>query len=353
MADLSVEEIARRLGGTLDGRGRASISGVCGVEHAARGDLTFLANRRYTKELARCEATAALVPVDFEGDFAGTLIRVADPEGAIQTAAEWLCPEPVRYPVGIHSTAIVDPNASIGDDVSIGPRCVIESGAIVGDHSVLVAGVYVGHRARLGSDCRLYANVSLRENVEIGDRVIIHDGAVIGSDGYGYRVERTPTGPVVEKIPQRGIVIVGNDVEIGANTTIDRARIGATRIGNSVKIDNLVMIAHNVAIGDFTGLAGQVGIAGSASIGARCFLRGQVGVSGHVHIGDDVEVGGKAVVTKDVADGKFVSGIPARDHDQATVIGAHLWRLPRLREQVTKLQARIDELEQRLREMSP
>ncbi|MDA0322772.1 MAG: UDP-3-O-(3-hydroxymyristoyl)glucosamine N-acyltransferase [Verrucomicrobia bacterium] len=348
MSELSVEEVAIRLGGVLDGPGGATVSSVCGVRDAARGDLTFVSSSRYARALARSEATAALVPEDFEGDFAGASIRVSDPERAIQAAAEWFCPRSAQFAVGVHPSASVCSDVSLGDGVSIGPACVIEPGAEVGDHCVLVAGVYIGHRARIGSDCRLYANVCIREDVEIGDRAIIHDGAVIGSDGYGYRVERTASGPVVEKIPQRGTVIVGNDVEIGANTTIDRARIGATRIGNGVKIDNLVMIAHNVTIGDFSGLAAQVGIAGSASIGSRCFLRGQVGVSGHVHIGDDVEVGGNSTVTKDIAAGKFVSGEPARDHDQTTMIRAHLWRLPRLRDQVSDLQKRIEELEERL-----
>ena len=347
MTSFTTAEVAQRLGGDLRGNPDSAVDGVAGIREAGTRDLTFLSNKRYNRDLQGTHAAAVLVGMDWSGTCHCAVIKVQDPEAAIQTAAIWFAPRMPPFEPGTHVSAAVHSSAEIADSAVIGPHCVVESGASVGAGSVLRAGCFVGAYARIGVDCILHAHVSVREFVLIGDRAILHDGVVVGSDGYGYRTSMTETGPGVEKRPHLGTVVIGNDVEIGANTTIDRARIGATRIGNTVKIDNLVQVGHNVCIDDFSGLAGQVGIAGSSHIGSRTFLRGQVGVTGHIRIGDDVEVGGKAAVTKDVPDGAFVSGDPARPHGETTTMRAHLWRLPELRERVRRIEERLADLDRR------
>jgi UDP-3-O-[3-hydroxymyristoyl] glucosamine N-acyltransferase len=211
----------------------------------------------------------------------------------------------------------------------------------VGDRTVIGAGCYVGHGARIGADCRFYANVSIREGTITGDRVTVHNGAVIGSDGFGYVQEAGEW----KKIPQIGIVEIGNDVEIGANVAIDRARFGKTVVGNGVKIDNLVQVAHNVIIGDNTAMAAQVGISGSSTIGKNVMLGGQAGLAGHIKVGDNSVVGAQAGVTKDVPPAVFVSGYPAMPHIKSQKAHAHVMRLPALRKRVKELEQRIVELE--------
>jgi UDP-3-O-[3-hydroxymyristoyl] glucosamine N-acyltransferase len=242
---------------------------------------------------------------------------------------------------GLHPTAVIGEGVRMGRDVSIGPYCVIEPGAAVGDRTALGASCYVGHEAVIGDDCRLYPHVTVREYCRIGCRAIVHNGAVIGSDGFGYAKE----GARWKKIPQVGIVVLGDDVEIGANTTIDRARFGETRIGNGVKIDNLVQVAHNVIIGDDTAIAAQVGIAGSTRVGARVQLGGQAGVAGHISVGDDSVAGGQAGVTKDVPPATFVSGYPAMPHNEARKMHASLMRLPELKKKVADMETRLKALE--------
>jgi UDP-3-O-[3-hydroxymyristoyl] glucosamine N-acyltransferase len=234
----------------------------------------------------------------------------------------------------------------LGRDVSVGPHCVLESGVKVGDRSILYAGCYLGHGVTIGSDTKLYPHVTVREYCQIGSRNIIHSGTVVGSDGFGYTVDEKG---VRTKIPQIGIVVIGDDVEIGANVTVDRARFGKTCIGNGVKIDNLVQIAHNVVIGEHAVIVAQVGIAGSAEIGAHSVLAGQAGVAGHVTVGEWVVVGGQAAVTKDVPPKMFVSGYPAMPHEKATRIHAHVMRLPQLKERVIELEKRLQALEQKLK----
>ncbi|MBA4389245.1 MAG: UDP-3-O-(3-hydroxymyristoyl)glucosamine N-acyltransferase, partial [Verrucomicrobia bacterium] len=260
---LTVSEIAARVGGSVEGDGSALIRGVAGLQEAAQGDLTFLTNPKYASAVESTGASAVIVNEGWTGKSRCAVIRVKNADMAFTIAAVLLAPKPVEFKPGIHPTAVIAGNVQLGRDVSIGPHCVIEEGARIGDRTVLVAGCYVGHGSVIGSDCRLYPLASLREHVRIGDRAIIHNGAVIGSDGFGYYKE----GVAWKKIPQVGVVEVGDDVEIGANVTVDRARFGRTVIGNGVKIDNLVQVAHNVRIGDNTAMAAQVGISGSTIVG--------------------------------------------------------------------------------------
>lgn len=338
----TVAELAAKLGADFEGDGAAELVGLAGVRDAERGDLSFVSNPKYAAAVASTKASALIVRRDWSASAPCALIRVEDPDRAFAEAAVWFLPAPVQPQPGIHPSAVVAETALLGEAVHVGPCCVIEPGARIGDRVVLGAGCYVGHDCEIGADTRLYPHVSLRERVRLGARVIVHNGTVIGSDGFGYTVDAKG---VRTKIPQVGTVVVGDDVEIGANVAIDRARFGKTRIGRGVKIDNLVQIAHNVVIGDHAVIVGQVGISGSTVIGARAVLAGQAGVSGHLVIGEGAIVGAQAGVTKDVPAGIFVSGYPAAPHDKAMKTLAHLQRLPELKERVAAAEKRLDRLE--------
>ncbi len=342
---MTVAEIAEKLGGTLKGSGSAEIEGIAGLRDAGSSEISFLSNTRYAAAVSETGAAAVIVDEEWGGESNTPLICVKDVEAASAEVASWLAPPPVVPEPGFHATAIIADDVQIGKNVSIGPYCVLEAGVVLGEKTVILAGCYIGHEAVIGSDCTLYAHVSVRERTRIGSRTIVHSGTVIGSDGYGYVPEETDGKLVVRKIPQTGIVEIGDDVEIGANVTIDRARFGTTRIGNSVKIDNLVHVAHNVTIGDYTGIVAQAGISGSVAIGSRVIVWGQAGLSGHLSVGDGAVVGAQAGVTKDVAAGSHVSGYPAMPHKKAAETHANLMRVPHLKARVAKLEERIRELE--------
>jgi UDP-3-O-[3-hydroxymyristoyl] glucosamine N-acyltransferase len=229
----------------------------------------------------------------------------------------------------------------LGENIGIGPFAVIEEGAKVGDRSLILAGTYVGKDASIGEDCLIYPHVTIREEVEVGDRVIIHCGVVLGADGYGF----VSDGDVHRKVPQVGNVVIESDVEIGANSTIDRATNGTTRVGRGTKMDNLVMIGHNVVIGENCLIVAQVGIGGSARIGANVTVGGQVGIVGHIKVGDGVVIGAQAGVIGDVPANTTVSGYPAREHGQARKVYACTQKLPDLLKTVAELSERVAKLE--------
>jgi len=337
----TVEEIARRLNGRVEGNGALEIKGVASLELAGPGELTFLGNPRYSPVMKDTKASAVLVNDAWQGETPATLIRVKSADAAFAQVAFWLARPAIAFKPGIHPTAVIAGDAKLGKDVTVGPQCVIESGAIIGDGTVLVAQCYVGPFCEVGRNCLFYPHATLREYTRVGSRVILHNGAVIGSDGFGYVKE---TGHW-KKVPQVGIVVLGDDVEIGANTTIDRARFGETRIANGVKLDNLIQIAHNVTIGEDTAMAAQVGISGSAHIGRRVQLGGQVGVAGHLHIGDDTVVMAQAGVSKDVPPASIMFGAPAAPALEAKKLHAHIMRLPELKRKVVELEARIKTME--------
>ena len=341
---LSVAEIAGRLQGRVEGNPEAIITGLAGIREAGEGDLSFVANSRYMAFAATTKATAVIVAEDWGRPCSATLIRVKNPDKAFAETAAWFTPPAVVFKSGIHPAAIVADCAKIGHNVFIGPYCVIEPDVVIGDGCVIYAGCYIGHGSTIGEDCKFYPQITIREYARIGKRVIIHSGTVIGSDGFGYVQE----GASRKKIPQIGIVVIGDDVEIGANVTIDRARFGQTRIGNGVKMDNLIQIAHNVTIGDNCVIIAQVGISGSTSIGARTILAGQVGVVGHLEIGSDVIIGAQSGVSKDIPSGVFVTGSPAIPHERFLKNHAHLMRMPDLKEKVTLMEERLAKLEQKL-----
>lgn len=340
---LTIQELAARLGARVDGNSSLELQGVAALDQAGPGDLSFLSNPRYSAMMKDTKAAAVIVNETWQGETGAVLIRVKSADAAFAQAAVWMARPAVQFQSGVHPTAVIGKGVHLGRDVCIGPHCVVEEGARIGDRTVLVAGCYIGHHCEVGADCRFYPLSSLREYTRVGARVILHNGAVIGSDGFGYVKEAGHW----KKVPQVGIVVIGDDVEIGANTTVDRARFGVTRIADGVKIDNLVQVAHNVTIGEDTAIAAQVGIAGSSHIGARVQLGGQAGVSGHLKVGSDSVVGGQAGVLKDVPPATFVSGYPAMPHDEARKAHAHMMRLPELKERVAVIEKRLKAVEER------
>ena len=308
-------ELAQKIGAELTGDGDIEINGVAAIHEAASDEITFISNPKY----------APLADAAFA-----------------QAAELFYTPAPAAVP-GIHPTALVADDAELGEGVCIGPFCVVEAGAVIGRNTVVSAQAYVGHQVRIGADSFLYPQVSIRESCVIGDRVVIHNGTVIGSDGFGYSVNDKG---VRTKIKQIGIVQIGDDVEIGANVTIDRARFGKTSVGRGTKIDNLVQIAHNVTIGEDCVLIAQVGLAGSSSVGDRVILAGQVGIAGHLTIGNDTVIAGKAGVTKDVQPGEYLMGMPAVPANVFKRNLAMVALLPKLKKRITDLEAEIRKLAQ-------
>ncbi len=317
------------------------LRGVASVADANSGDITFFGNSKYLRALQSSAAGVALVPQDFSEEMKAVPLRVENPSSAFAKVAALFAPEPVVRVRGIHSSAVIAPDATVGEGVSIGPNVVLEPGVAIGANTVLGAGCYVGHESSIGADSLIYPNVSIRERCSIGDRVIIHCGTVVGSDGFGFEF----VGGVHQKIPQTGKVQIDDDVEIGANVTIDRARFGRTWIQHGTKIDNLVQIAHNVVIEEHALIVAQVGISGSSQVGAYAILAGQAGVTGHVRIGPKAIVAAQGGVSKDIPEGETWFGSPAVPLKEFKRRFALLARLGKLVEKVEALEARLAKLE--------
>ena len=347
MMAVRLDEIARITGAELRGDGGVLIENVVGIEAAGQGDITFLSNPKYRRFLKSSAASAMIVSREM-ADEAPLPVLVADnPYYCFQKVLEIFYDRRPEVVEGIHDTAIVGEGVTLGEGVSIGPYAVVGDHTRIGDRTILCAAVRVGRNCEIGEETVIYPNVTLYRNTEAGNRVIFHAGAVIGSDGFGFAVE----GGGYHKIPQVGRVVIEDDVEIGANTTIDRAAMGVTRIGRGTKIDNLVQIAHNVVIGENCGIAAQVGISGSTRIGDGVEIGGQAGFVGHIEIGDGSKIGAQAGVTKSFPPGSVITGYPARDLREMKRIEASETRLPELIRVVRDQGKRIEELERRLQEM--
>jgi UDP-3-O-[3-hydroxymyristoyl] glucosamine N-acyltransferase len=343
-AGLTVEELARLLASRFEGDGRTVISGVAGLENAREGDLVFLASPKFRKILEGSPAAAAIVPP--EEPFRGIPVILSETPQLTFIRAVELFFQPFRPEPGIHSTAVVSPSARIGQRVAVGALTVIEDKAEIGDGTVIFPLVSIYPRVKIGEECVLHSHVSVREDVRIGSRVILHSGVVIGSDGFGYLKLADGTH---KKIPQKGTVVIEDDVEIGANSAVDRAAFGETIIRRGTKIDNLVQVAHNVEIGENSILAGQVGIAGSSRIGKNVVLAGQVGVADHLSVGDNVTAIAQTGIAQDVPAGAVVAGTPqldVRDWRKASVLLPQLYDLVK---DMKKLKARVEELEKSIK----
>lgn len=300
----TLQQLASFLDAQLRGDGQATVVGLCTLQDATANQLSFLANPQYRKHLATSKAGAVLLGEDDAQHFAGNCLVVADPYLAFARVSHLFDPKPKAL-AGVHASAVVDPSAEVPASVSIGPGAVIEAGVQLGENVVIGAQCHVGARCRIGDDGWLAPRVTLYHDVKIGKRVVIHSGAVIGGEGFGFAKHNN----VWQKIAQIGGVSIGDDVEIGANTCIDRGAVTDTLIGKGVKIDNLIQIAHNVEIGDHSAMAACVGISGSSKIGKHCLLAGGVGLVGHIEICDNVFVTGMTMVTHSITEpGSYSSG---------------------------------------------
>jgi len=336
---ITVGELAEKIGGEVQGEHTRRVTGVCSLSDVERDCVTFLNSQR-DAVLLEGKNPAAVICGRTMRVSGFTLIRADNPKLAFALAIDFFHPREKPAP-GIHPSAVVDAGAFVDDSATVGPNCCVVRGAKIGAGTVLTANVYIGANAVVGRDCLLYPNVCLLERCEIGDNVVLHSGVVIGSDGFGF----VRDGRKYIKVPQVGRVVIGDGVEIGANSVVDRATLGATLIGRGTKIDNLVQIGHNVEIGEDVIICGCVGISGSARIGDRVILGGQAGVSDHVKIGDDAILGARAGVVDNVPPGAFYSGFPARPHRENMKSISAVNRLPEIIKKLETGKARSDSSE--------
>jgi len=332
--------LADALGASLQGDAGRIVRGVAPLDVAGPDQVSFLADRKYLKQAQASQAGALLVARDV-ADLSAALLRVDNPQQALIVLLGLFHPEPRAEP-GVHPTACVAGGARVDRSASVGPLAVVEAEAVIGPRSRVGALSFVGRGAVLGEDVRLHPHVVIREDVRIGNRVIVHSGAVLGADGFGYAFD----GQAHRKIPQVGGLRIEDDVEIGANTAIDRATLGETIVRRGTKIDNLVQIGHNCDVGEDVILVSQVGIAGSSRVGNRAMLAGQVGVADHVTIGAGAILTAKSGVPNDVPAGEVWSGIPSRPTSEQKRIWAGESQLPELIRRVRALEKRLRELEE-------
>lgn len=341
----TVSEIAELVGGVVVGDIAASITNVNGIQQATEGDLSFLGNRKYLPFLKTTRAAAILVPPDVV-DADKTLIHVKNPYMAFLQVLQLFSASMERvHPVeGIHETVIMGRNVTLGTGVALGANVVLADDCVIGDNVIIYPNTYIGRASRIGDGTLIYPNVVVREHITIGARCILHANAVIGSDGFGF----APMNGVLFKVPQIGQVVLGDEVEVGSNSAIDRATFGVTVIGRGTKIDNLVQIGHNVEIGEHCAISGMSGIAGSTVVGNHVTIAAQVGVGDHAVVGERAILAARAGVFGEVKAGETVSGFPARSHGDTMRIWAAEGQLPEMVRRLRKLEQRIQELENKL-----
>jgi UDP-3-O-[3-hydroxymyristoyl] glucosamine N-acyltransferase len=346
---MKLGDIARLLHAQVDGDEGLEIRRVAKIEEAGEGDITFVANPKYARFLASTRASAVIVarklvpPVG--GDALPALIRVDDPYTSFLFVLQAFNPPQPALPPGVHPTAVLDPSAQLGRDVRLGAHAVIGPRCRIGDGVIISHNVVVGSDVEIGEGTLVYANVAVREGCRIGARVIIQPGAVIGSDGFGFAP--LPDGSY-KKIPQLGIVVIEDDVEIGANCTIDRATMGETRISKGTKLDNLIQVAHNVVIGEHTVIAAQTGISGSTRIGSNCMIGGQVGFTGHIDIADGTKIGAQSGVHRSITEkNTTIFGYPAYPQRQALRMAGAMTQIPDLLVTVRELKEEVEHLKKK------
>jgi len=343
MATATLRELAELVGGRVIGDPELQVGRLTSIDQAGAGDITFVSKPKYLKLLAQSRATAVMVNEEVPAPMA--LIVCPNPYLAFARVLQRLH---VERPAsrGVMTGALVDPSARLAEGVTVYPGCVVGARVEIGSGTILYPNVVIYDDVRIGRDCTLHAGAVVREECRLGDRVILQPSAVIGSDGFGF----APDGERYEKIPQVGIVVIEDDVEIGAASCIDRAALGETRVKQGVKLDNLVQIAHNVVVGEHTVMASQVGIAGSTVIGRHCTFGGQAGTAGHIRIGDNLTVGGRGGLTGSIEGNQVVSGTPAMPHKEWLKASMSFARLPGMRKELNRLKQQIEELQQLLKE---
>ncbi len=340
----TLAEIAKIVDGKVVGDENILITGLSGIKEAKEGDLTFVANPKYFSFVRQTKASAIVASSDLKCDDT-PIIQAKNPSLAFAQIASHFYGDSKSRLDGIHPSAVVSDKAQIDPLVGIGPCVVVEEGVVIKKGSSIHAGTFLGKNSKIGENTIIYPNVSVMHETTIGCNVIIHSGTVIGSDGFGFDMSMGN-----QKIPQIGTVVIQDDVEIGANVTIDRARFDRTVIGRASKIDNLVQVGHNVIMGEQCIIVSQVGISGSVELGKGAVLAGQVGVVGHIRIGDGAIAASRSQVTKSIPDGVKVLGSPAKEYGASSKINAHIQRLPKYVEQIKDLTNKVQELEKKLKD---
>ena len=335
---MKLGDLAATLGCALEGDGSVEIVRVSGIQDAGPGDITFVANQKYEKLLPTTKASAVILKRGAsQEETPCAVLRADDPYLAFARSVRLFAPD-WRPGPGVHAHAAIAADVQLGKDVSVGAFVAIDAGAVIGDRTVIYPNVTIGRGARIGSDCVIHSNVSIRDRIIIGNRVILQNGVVVGGDGYGF--VRLSDG-THEKIPQTALVVIEDDVELGANTTVDRPAVGETRIKTGTKIDNLVQIAHGVTVGRNVLMAAQVGVAGSTDIGDDVVFGGQVGVPGHLTIGRGAIAVAKTGITNSVDPGVMLGGYPALEIREWRKTSVLVRRLPELKRRIEELEARL------------
>jgi UDP-3-O-[3-hydroxymyristoyl] glucosamine N-acyltransferase len=347
---MKLRDLAAMLNAEIEGNAEREIRRVAKIEEAGDGDVSFIANPKYAKHAETTRASALIVGKDLKASVNSslTLLRVKDPYVSFLKILVHFHPPADPLPLGIHPTAVIATSANVAANVRVGAHVVIGERAVVGENAMLCHNVVLGNDGAVGENSILYPNVTVYAGCRIGARVILHSGTVIGSDGFGFAPKADGT---YEKIPQMGIVVIEDDVEIGSNCSVDRATLGETRIKKGVKLDNLIQVAHNVVIGENTVSAAQAGISGSTKVGNQCMLGGQVGITGHLEIADGTKIGAQSGVHRSVEKpNTTIFGSPAYPQREAFRISGAMTHVPDLINTVRELQKRVEQLEAQVRE---
>jgi UDP-3-O-[3-hydroxymyristoyl] glucosamine N-acyltransferase len=336
----TAQQIAIELEGTVEGDPNAVVFQLSKIEEAQKGSLTFLSNPKYTPFIYKTQASVTIVNKDFipDDDLSTTLVRVNNAYDSFTVLLDYYNNAKI-IKSGIAKSAVIDPSVKIGKNCFVGEMACIQEDAEIGDEVKIYPQVYIGSNVSIGAGTIVFSGAKILEDSIVGENCVIHSGTVIGSDGFGFAPQKNGN---YKKIPQTGIVVLGDSVEVGSNSTIDRATLGVTSIGNGVKLDNQIQIAHNVEVGDNTVIAAQTGIAGSSKIGKNCVIGGQVGIVGHINIGDNVKIQGQSGVISSVKDNAVIQGTPAFSYNDYNKSYVYFKNLPNIVKEINRIVKKLD-----------